>query len=129
MARFTLISALALAATALVACGDDGDAEESSGTELNCDLGNEITAEFDAIQSQGEPPTPEQFEDIKAKVTEFGKPEGIEDEVQEVLDSIDVFVEELAKGADFDQERLGAAAEASNAAGETIEAFLEENCS
>lgn len=131
MSRFKLVLVLLFTASAVLACGDDDDgggSEGASGTELNCELGREITADFAEIRAQAGAPTVEQFEEIRSKVEEFGKPDGISDEVDDVLDTIDVFIEELGKGDDFDQEALGAAAEKSSGAGDAIEAHLDENC-
>ena len=96
-----------------------------SGDELDCDLGNEITGDFDELGGDG-PPTADEIQTLRDKIGEFEAPDDI-DEVETVKENLDTFIDELTSdnptSTCFDPW-----AKRRNEAGEKIEAFLADNC-
>lgn len=112
-----LLAALLALGVIATACGGGGE-------DVDCELGNEITADFEAL---GNATDVEDFKAIQTKIDEFDAPEEIEDDVATVSNALDTVVEELESGQP-DPAAIEAAGEGVNEAGERIEAYLEDNC-
>lgn len=109
---------------ALTACGSDDD---SGSDGLDCDTGQELSQSFADMTASADAPTVDSLEDIRDRLDDWDAPDEVSDEVQTVKDSVGVFIEQLGS-AEPDFEAVSAAGESMSAAGQTIDAFLADNC-